>query len=173
MVGVAGRYRLLFALVTSACATARPTGPAAVRSTEHVRQGETRELEALLAGKEIDVNAADANGETLLMHAADVGRAAVAEILLAHGAALEQTDRLGKTALLHACTAGRPHTVSMLVNLGANIAATSTDGRDCAAWADPTRSNETHNSGSVMSAVQSAARSDSSDEGGRGPVGAT
>lgn len=123
--------KILLLAAMAACAQARPAVP---RSLEHVRYGETRELDAMLTSKELAVDTADAEGQTLLMRAATAGRSQVMRVLLARGANLETTDSLGRTALLHACGALKFAALSTLVELGANTGAKSTDGRDCMAW---------------------------------------
>lgn len=49
-----------------------------------------------------DVNAADADGETALMAAAEKGHVSKVKVLLDHGANVNARDRRGKTALQYA-----------------------------------------------------------------------
>ncbi|HMA37575.1 MAG TPA: ankyrin repeat domain-containing protein [Chloroflexia bacterium] len=101
-----------------------------------VAQGHTAALTALLAAG-ADVNTRDAEGRTLLMHAAAGGRRwrrtptgghgicqpyvylEVVEILLAAGGDVTAQDAQGKTALGYARDAGHPAVVARLQAAGA------------------------------------------------------
>jgi ankyrin repeat protein len=71
------------------------------------------------------VNAADAEGMTPLMLAAQCGAVAVASTLIARGAAVNAADERGFTALFRACwdadtDCGHPEVVELLIGAGAD-----------------------------------------------------
>ncbi len=88
-----------------------------------------------------DVNARSGpQGMTLLMEAAATGHAAVCEVLLEHGAALDLMDEEGATALTRAVRSDHLGTARLLLKHGASCAAP--DGQPplhCAAERDNTR----------------------------------
>lgn len=70
----------------------------------------------------LGVTAADrGTGRSLLHWAASHGRTSLVQILLAHGAAVDTTDRRGCTALHSAVLRGHTSTVSMLLEQGADV----------------------------------------------------
>ncbi len=76
-----------------------------------------------------DVNAAQGDGMTALHHAARLGNAAMAEILITAGANLEAKTRLGDHRPLHvASAAGRSGVVALLVAAGADVNALTNTG---------------------------------------------
>ncbi|KAL8724186.1 MAG: hypothetical protein Q9181_006934 [Wetmoreana brouardii] len=86
-------------------------------------------VEVLLAHG-VDINAADANGWTALMFAADRGHEFVVRQLLAFGRRpdLEAKTRLGWTALIQSAEHGHHDIVDQLLVAGANVHAETVDG---------------------------------------------
>jgi len=102
---------LLLAMLLSGCVT--PLENAASR-------GDVTEVRRLL-GNGANVNAADSDGETVLMRAAAQGYAAVVQQLLDKGADVNAQTHYGYTALLFAAENGHTDCVSKLLDQGANI----------------------------------------------------
>jgi len=73
-----------------------------------------------LLGKDADPAIADRQGMTPLMHAAMIGFADGADVLLDHGAPIDQANRRGETALILAVQARNNAMVRLLVKRGAN-----------------------------------------------------
>src|SRR3546814_9198648 len=73
-----------------------------------------------LLGKDADPSIADRQGMTPLMHAAMIGFSDGADVLLDHGAPIDQTNRRGETALILAVQARSIAMVRLLVKRGAN-----------------------------------------------------
>src|SRR3546814_19213147 len=69
-----------------------------------------------LLGKDADPSIADRQGMTPLMHAAMIGFSDGADVLLDHGAPIDQTNRRGETALI---LAGKARRIAM-VRLGSD-----------------------------------------------------
>src|SRR3546814_3088072 len=68
-----------------------------------------------LLGKDADPSIADRQGMTPLMHAAMIGFADGADVLLDHGAPIDQANRRGETALILAVQARTSAMVRLLV----------------------------------------------------------
>ena len=92
---------------------------------EAKRQARVQVLGILLArGAKVDLNAIDADGRTLLHHAADEGDALMIQFLAAHGAALELRDADGRTPLMRAALLpGSDDALLALVAAGARASA--------------------------------------------------
>ena len=78
------------------------------------------ELKALLQ-QGINVNAADNDGETALMEAADSRNADAVRVLIANGADVNAADEDGETALMIAADEGNLEAVKLLIEAGANV----------------------------------------------------
>ena len=76
-------------------------------------------IAALLAAPGVDVNLADAQGKTALMHAASADSAAVCELLRNSGADASARDERGFTAAMHAAFRN-PSNVALLAALAAD-----------------------------------------------------
>jgi ankyrin repeat protein len=86
-----------------------------------VGRGDMKALDLyFLAG--IDVNAANSDGKTALMAAAEKGRLEAAKALLAHHANLNTRDREGVTALMLAAANNHPDLIKFLVDNKADVA---------------------------------------------------
>ena len=90
---------------------------------EAVRDGNAAEVRRLATPEA--VRAADAEGVTPLMLAADLGHADLIRVLVAAGAAVDARDARGFTALFHACyngdeDRGHPDAVQALLDAGAD-----------------------------------------------------
>jgi uncharacterized protein len=84
------------------------------------------EVVKLLLNARADPNQTLLNGETPLMMAARTGSVAVIEALLAHGAKIDEREKLrGTTALMWAAASSNAHAVRALIRHGANIHARS------------------------------------------------
>lgn len=90
-----------------------------------VREGSFEVAEVLLAARGIDVDRANAVGETPLMMAALRGHAAWVEKLLERGAVL---NRPGWTPLHYAASGPQPKVLAMLLERGAQVDAKSANG---------------------------------------------
>src|SRR3546814_5337529 len=75
-----------------------------------------------LLGKDADPSIADRQGMTPLMHAAMIGFSDGADVLLDHGAPIDQTNRRGETALILALQARSIAMVRLLVKRSATPA---------------------------------------------------
>lgn len=85
------------------------------------------ELSRLLAAG-ISVDAADSDGETALMKAADKGNAMAVKLLVAAGANVNAKDEDGETALMMAADEGRTEVVRLLLAAGAELNLRNDDG---------------------------------------------
>jgi ankyrin repeat protein len=90
-----------------------------------VREGSERALAALLASPKLDVDAANANGETPLMLAAIRGSLPMVQALVARGAAV---NRAGWTPLHYACSGPDNGVAAFLIARGADLNARSENG---------------------------------------------
>ena len=90
-------------------------------------QGDISAVHDLLA-QGVDVNAADADGETPLRKAAMKGHSEITEMLLEHGASVDAATREGWTALHGASWNGNPRVAQVLISKGANLGARNRDG---------------------------------------------
>lgn len=90
-----------------------------------LRNDALQAAEALLAHPRIDIDAANATGETPLMMAALRGRTDWVARLIERGA---QVNRAGWTPLHYAASGGSPPTVKLLLDRGAAIDARSPNG---------------------------------------------
>eukprot|EP00435_Cladocopium_sp_Y103_P009775 s4213_g2.t1 len=82
----------------------------------------------LLLDQGADVIAADKDGETALMCAAQTGHEAVAKLLLQHGADVMAADKDGATALVGAALGGHVAMAKLLLQHGAEVRAEMNDG---------------------------------------------
>ncbi|RDW57857.1 uncharacterized protein DSM5745_11375 [Aspergillus mulundensis] len=89
----------------------------------------TRVLELVLTfpGLGLDINKADANGNTALLKAATNGCPVSVRLLLAHGADPNVVNAQRRTPLTEAATDGDEDVIEMLLNAGANINGTDTE----------------------------------------------
>ncbi len=88
-------------------------------------------FEAIYAGKkarviklvqrDVDINAADEEGNSLLMMAAWHGKEDIAQWLLDNGVTVDQEDNYSKTALIYAADQGHASVVKLLLEHGADI----------------------------------------------------
>ena len=91
------------------------------------QRGDVEAVESLLE-EGADVNAAQGDGMTALHWAAERGHAAVAELLIAAGAAVDAESRIGSYTPLHlASRGGHGQVVNMLVSAGGDPGATTTN----------------------------------------------
>jgi hypothetical protein len=79
------------------------------------------EVVALLLAAGADSNAADYDGATPMMYAAEVGTAEVLRVLLAARADLNAQDAEGRTALMYAADHRQTESVRLLVEAGADV----------------------------------------------------
>jgi ankyrin repeat protein len=111
-------------LVALLCAAAPPAGGQLI---EAATNGDVEAVRSLLAGG-ADVNTAQGDGMTGLHWAAERGHAAVADLLLSAGAAVEAKTRIGSYTPLHlASRGGRGALASALLDAGADPNATTTN----------------------------------------------
>lgn len=93
-----------------------------------VRNGDLGKVKSLLKDNTDLVFTKDGKGLTPLYLAASKGESAVAEVLLAHRAEVNPTDRYGDTPLHAAACNGHRHVVELLLAHEAEVNATLTDG---------------------------------------------
>ena len=93
----------------------------------HAARGGDAALKALLS-QGVNINAADNDGETALMEAADGRNVEVVRVLIANGANVNAADEDGETALMIAADDGTAETVRLLIEAGANVNARDEDG---------------------------------------------
>ncbi len=74
-----------------------------------------------LVQRDVDINAVDSEGNSLLMMAAFHGKVDIAQWLLGNGAAVDQEDDYYKTALVYAADQGYAPVVKLLLEHGADI----------------------------------------------------
>ncbi|KAK4892289.1 hypothetical protein LTR49_028601, partial [Elasticomyces elasticus] len=89
----------------------------------------------LLLDRGAKIEAADNDGKTSLISAAQHGDKPVMQLLLNRGADIETADISGKTALGWAATCGRDSTMQFLLDRGAEIEAADNDGKTPLIWA--------------------------------------
>jgi rhodanese-related sulfurtransferase len=82
-----------------------------------------------------DINAIAANLSTPLMRAAQLGEVAIAEELIACGAALDPTNADGNNALWLACYSGNVRLVDLLIGRGIDIDKQNDNGATCLMYA--------------------------------------
>jgi ankyrin repeat protein len=117
------KSKVALGLVTLLCAAALP---ASGQFIEAARDGDVAGVQAQLAGG-ADVNAAQGDGMTALHWAAERGHAAVADLLLSSGAAVEAKTRIGSYTPLHlASRSGHGSIAIALLDAGADPHATTT-----------------------------------------------
>jgi ankyrin repeat protein len=75
------------------------------------------------------INLQNEDGMTPLMFAASMNQTEILQILLAHGAAIDEVDNKGRTALIHACRSGHNEIVNILLMSGANVQIKDAKGR--------------------------------------------
>lgn len=90
--------------------------------------GQVTNVETILQNKPDPVNCRDLRRWTPLHHAAFNGQTQMIQILLAHGAAVDATDKDGATPLHAAATAGNPEAIEALLQGGAKINALDNQG---------------------------------------------
>ncbi len=106
---------------------------------EWVERGELARLKAALDEDRDAANARDTYGVSLLYLAAAKGDLAILQLLIEHGAEVDQTSDAGNSPLMVAAANGHVETIKLLLEHGA-----STDGKnrwglsaaDWAKWAD-------------------------------------
>ena len=91
--------------------------------------GEVEAVRNLLSESAPDVDAADGNGWTALMHAVQAGYDEIVEMLLEAGASLDQRNRAGETALHLAARHGRAASADLLLRAGADFGLQDSAGR--------------------------------------------
>ena len=91
-------------------------------------QASNPSIAQLLLEKGADVRAANHDGVTALMLAAEGGHEAVAQLLLQHGADVAAASNDGATALMLAAQGGHEAVAQLLLQHGADVAAASNDG---------------------------------------------
>ena len=100
--------------------------PAAATLPERVRQaaeeGNTEVVSNYLSQNPGSIDAADAQGRTLLMTASfgNRGSEEIVHRMLGQRASPDQSDQDGSTALMYACVKGRDHVAAMLLQAGAS-----------------------------------------------------
>jgi ankyrin repeat protein len=82
-----------------------------------------------------DVDAADRDGSTALMHADRYGQTAIRSLLLTHGANVDARERHGYSALMTAASFGRDESCRAFLDAGARVDITSSAGEQALAIA--------------------------------------
>jgi len=96
---------------------------------EAVENGEREEVRRHVESG-FDINCIDQeDGYTALLLAAELGKPAIVEELLAAGAALDAKDSFGRTALYASAVAGHTEVVDALLRAGADVDGADDDGR--------------------------------------------
>ena len=75
------------------------------------------------------LDAADSQGRTAIIAAAETGHGHIMGLLLDRGASIDARDRDGNTALMTAAGHGYGHTACVLIERGADVNAVNTEGR--------------------------------------------
>jgi ankyrin repeat protein len=83
------------------------------------REGKADVVRALLSGHDVNVNIADAQGNTPLIEASRFGHNDVALALVEHGADVKMKNKEGQTALMLAVKNGHDDVVKVLKEAGA------------------------------------------------------
>ena len=83
--------------------------------------GRVKEVKRLVKSDNVNINLGDNGFGTLLKRAADRGNVEIIEILLDHGARINQRDAKCFTPLMNAVRAERPAAVKILLKRGADI----------------------------------------------------
>src|SRR5260370_39024696 len=108
---------------TGYCQTQGQTDPAIPTSLfEALRQGDVAKVKSAI-NHGVDVNSRDADGNTLLMQAAEYATRADLEFLLAHGADVNGANKTGHTALMRVMPDLAK--IKLLVEHGADVNASS------------------------------------------------
>jgi ankyrin repeat protein len=117
------KSKVALGLVALLCAAAFPTHAQLI---DAARSGDVEAVRSLLA-EGADANAVQGDGMTALHWAAERGHAAVADLLLSAGAALEAKTRIGSYTPLHlASRGGHASIATALLDAGADPHATTT-----------------------------------------------
>nr|CEG05302.1 unnamed protein product [Fusarium clavum]CEG05904.1 unnamed protein product [Fusarium clavum] len=116
--------------VNSVCASSGHTP-----MVEAIRNGCVDNVRTLLKQKEIDVNCVDISGEAALSHAADEGSLLITELLIQHGASIDNRDHHGQTALLFAVYRDHHQIMDLLLQNGASIHFKTSDNVDAIDYA--------------------------------------
>lgn len=103
------------------CATAAAQTPQQPDLVALVRDGSDDALKARLVAKTVDLNAVDAESETLLTRAALWGRTGALRLLLEHGASVHACNRFGETPLHRAAEQGSVENARLLLARGADV----------------------------------------------------
>ena len=90
--------------------------------------GNANEVRILLSNG-ADVNKADKDGKTSLLHASSRGRTEVVKLLLKNGADVNKADKDGKTPLQGASEKGHAEVVKLLLENGADVNQADKDGQ--------------------------------------------
>jgi uncharacterized protein len=98
------------------------------RLIEATRNGDTKEVRALL-GQHVPVNAAEADGSTVLHEAAQSGNLEIADLLINAGADVKATTRYNITPLSLACSNGSAAMIERLLKAGADPNGTAEEGQ--------------------------------------------
>lgn len=85
-------------------------------------------------GAGVDARDHRVGGETPLMCSAERGHLSVAQLLVDHGAALEETNAEGRTPLMFAASGGNVNVVQFLLERGARVDAEDGQGRSPLMW---------------------------------------
>lgn len=106
-----------------------------------VHAGEHKLTELLNSGASVD--AANSEGKTALMKAADKGRTDAVQLLLKHGAQVNQRDAEGRTPLMYAADEGHTEVVRLLLAAGADPQARDKEGETALTMAEEERHADT------------------------------
>lgn len=100
-----------------------------------VLRGEIEQFVELLDAGDVDLNARDRSGQTLLGLAARIGSTEAVDALIEAGLDVDAGDSVGRTPLMTAGQAKNPDIVEQLINAGADLdAKDSTIGGTALAW---------------------------------------
>lgn len=110
-------------LLVFCCITTQAAYGMAYALIEAAKKGETAQVKELI-NKKVNVNAKDKysrDGKTALIVAAEHGHKDVVELLLEHGANVNEKDEDGWTALIYAAVNDYKDVVELLLKHGANV----------------------------------------------------